>query len=51
MSMVKLILKFILKIIMLTFLVMFGYLQVKEELDDFKKYNRRIIKILEKNIT
>lgn len=36
---------------MLTFLVMFGCLQVKEELGDFKKYNRRIIKILVKIFT
>ncbi|MDT3959576.1 hypothetical protein [Staphylococcus kloosii] len=51
MSKVKRILKFILKIIMLTFLAMFDYTHVKEELDDFKKYNSRIIKILVKAIT
>jgi hypothetical protein len=37
MSKVKSILKFILKIVMLSFLGMFGYMQVKQEdLDDFK---------------
>jgi hypothetical protein len=37
MSKVKSILKFILKIVMLAFLGMFGYMQVKQEdLEDFK---------------